>query len=278
MYEQNASSFIVLAQKLKGLEDVIREQVRDANDPEQWGRAIPAKGALWPFVLQTFQETIKLSNSLELKVTAASGLRFIKTTSSDRYTPTYEMVANALTEINNRLSDELEGRLFVSLSTIEMKYYRPETYLFGIEFDVGFARSGAFELDEAAKCIALGRPTAAVFHLVRLMEIGIGAVARCLQIPDPVRPSERNWGRILENVQKGIDHRWPHSTDRMQGDGALFESLHASLDAVKNPWRNATMHVEHKYTLEDAEHIFVAVRGFMKKLASRCNENGEPKA
>jgi hypothetical protein len=58
----------------------------------------------------------------------------------------------------------------------------------------------------------------------------------------------------------------------------FFESLHASIDAVKNPWRNATMHVERVYTEEDAEHIFIAIKGFIKSLASRCDENGEPKA
>ena len=28
----------------------------------------------------------------------------------------------------------------------------------------------------------------------------------------------------------------------------------------------------------EAEDIFGAVRGFMRKLASRCDENGDPKA
>jgi hypothetical protein len=38
------------------------------------------------------------------------------------------------------------------------------------------------------------------------------------------------------------------------------------------------MHVEKKYTKDEAEHIFVAVKGFMKKLASRCDEDGLPLA
>jgi hypothetical protein len=57
-----------------------------------------------------------------------------------------------------------------------------------------------------------------------------------------------------------------------------LKDLHASLDAVKNPWRNSTMHVEKKYTDDEAQHIFAAVKGFMKKLAARMDENGEPKA
>jgi hypothetical protein len=62
------------------------------------------------------------------------------------------------------------------------------------------------------------------------------------------------------------------------GDKEFFEGSYATLDAVRVAWRNTTMHVEKKYTEDEAEHIFGAVRGFMKQLASRCDENGEPKA
>ena len=152
------------------------------------------------------------------------------------------------------------------------------TPLFGSLFAEKFLKNGVFELDEAAKCTALGRPTAAVFHLMRLMEVGVRALARCLQIPDPLKAAERNWGHILGEIKKGVDARYPTAATRSHGDGALFEQLHASLDAVKNPWRNATMHVENKYTDDQAKHIFAAVKGFMEKLADRCDENGEPKA
>lgn len=57
-----------------------------------------------------------------------------------------------------------------------------------------------------------------------------------------------------------------------------LSAIYASLDAVKNPWRNDTMHPAAKYTDDEAEHIFVAVKGFMMKLASRCDESGDPKA
>jgi hypothetical protein len=78
-------------------------------------------------------------------------------------------------------------------------------------------------------------------------------------------------------VRTGIDTKWPTVASRAAGDGAIFESIYASLDAVKNPWRNETMHPANKYTNEEAEHVFVAVRSFMMKLASRCDENGDPK-
>jgi hypothetical protein len=59
-------------------------------------------------------------------------------------------------------------------------------------------------------------------------------------------------------------------------DGALFVELYAALDAIKNPWRNSKTRVEKKYTDDEAGHIFVLVKGFMERRASRMDENGGP--
>ena len=190
---------------------------------------------------------------------------------------TWERLSGSAKEIRSRLADELNLRTVLVIETDKQNYFKPSAPLFGSDFAAKFASNGVYELDEAAKCLALGRSTAGVFHLMRIMEVGIRSLARCLQIPDPVKPADRNWGKILEKIwNDGIEKKWPKAGDRLVGDGALFEELHASLDAVKNPWRNSTMHVEKKYTDDEAEHIFVSVKGFMKKLASRCDEDGKP--
>jgi hypothetical protein len=190
---------------------------------------------------------------------------------------TYEDLMVSCEELHKRLMIELSANVFLSLDSEMIKYFKPAYPLFGDEFANRFATDGAFELDEAAKCLALKRPTAAVFHLMRVMEIGIRSLAKCLSVPDPIKPAERNWGIILNHIRDGIEKKWPTSADRATGDGPLFEELCASLDAVKNPWRNSTMHVK-KYTDDEAEHIFIAVKEFMEKLASRCDENGLPLA
>ena len=183
-----------------------------------------------------------------------------------------------LNELYERLYDECQMLTLLLLSSSECQRYAPTKPLFGTDFATKFQTNGAFELDEAAKCMALGRPTAAVFHLMRILELGIRALSACLGLPDPTKPAERNWAVILRTIWNGIEKKWSQSSDRMSGDGHLFEDLYASLDAVKNPWRNATMHVEKKYTDDEAEHIFMAVMGFMKKIASRMDETGNPKA
>lgn len=183
----------------------------------------------------------------------------------------------ALTELFGRMCDECKLFCMLSLNAQETEFYQPKAPLFGTDFEAKFP-SAAYELEEASKCMALSRSTAAVFHFMRILEIAITAVARSLQIPDPTKPAERNWGVILKATWTGIEAKWPNAASRMHGDGQIFEDIYASLDAVKNPWRNATMHVESKYTGEEAEHIFAAVRGLMKKLSSRMDESGEPKA
>jgi hypothetical protein len=166
----------------------------------------------------------------------------------------------------------------LALATQERNLFDPTFPLFGEEFAAKFKTQGIFELDEAAKCLALGRPTAAVFHLMRIMELGIRVLALCLGVPDPVKPADRSWAIFLKRIWGAIELKWPTTSDRMTGDGAFFESLYASLDAAKNPWRNGTMHIENKFTDAEAANMFAAVKGFMMKLASRCDEDGEPKA
>ena len=188
-------------------------------------------------------------------------------------------VKELLDDITKTLRRELSLKIVLALQPNEASYFSPKISLFGQPFEDKFKTDGAFELDEAAKCLALSRPTAAVFHLMRILEIGIASLSSCVGIPDPIKPAERNWGVFLKKIKEdGIEKKWPTTADRMSGDGLLFEGLHASLDAVKNPWRNEIMHVSGKYTDDEAKHIFIAVEGFMKKLSVRMDEKGEPKA
>jgi hypothetical protein len=228
------------------------------------------------------QSSVNLSVCRQLGATfsALSIKRFLeKLQNSKALAPLiFEDVLKSIEDIDSRVKDEFEEIILLSLNSEGKEWFAPKAPLFGAEFESKFNTDGVFELDEAAKSLAVGRSTAAVFHLMRIMEIGIRAVARCLQIPDPMRPIERNWGCILEQIKKGIERRWPTVADRMHGDGATLEALYASLDAVKNPFRNSTMHVDKKYTGDEAKNIFATVKGFMDRVASRMDEDGQPLA
>jgi hypothetical protein len=125
----------------------------------------------------------------------------------------------------------MDKQCFLELRSDKIDFLRQSKPLFGDNFALKFP-SAAFDLDEAGKCLAFERPTAAVFHLMRLMEIGLKATARCLGIPDPIKARERNWGEILRKIEAQTTAKWPLSS-RLIGDGVLFEAVFASLDAVK---------------------------------------------
>lgn len=179
-------------------------------------------------------------------------------------------------DLHERMKDELDGRLFLHFPSSKKRYFTLENLLFG-EDVAGKFPSAAFDLDEAGKCYALARYTASAFHLMRVMEIGIRAAARCLGVPDPVKPAERNWGAVLRAMDTAIkakNGRWA----RAAADADFFDETYLALDRVRSVWRNSTMHVESKYTEEEAIDIMDAVRAFMRKLAASMDETGTPTA
>src|SRR3546814_19731120 len=84
------------------------------------------------------------------------------------------------------------------------------------------------DLEEASKCIAMGRHTASVFHSMRMLEIAIKALAKRLGIEDPTKPAEKNWAFILNSIRKRIDELWPPKGRVSESEGAAFEIGRAS--------------------------------------------------
>jgi hypothetical protein len=192
---------------------------------------------------------------------------------------TYSDIYGGLLDIESRFADHLNDiKLFV-LNEGEASLFQPADALLSVPdrpvegFSMAYPNA-AFEIEEASKCIALGRHTASAFHSMRALECGIRAVCALLEIPDATKPSEKNWGVILKAVKSAIDEKWPKDTRLPGTAGSSLESLYATLDAVKNPWRNATMHVETIYAPHEATHILRCVAVFMLSLAAICDEEG----
>jgi hypothetical protein len=180
-------------------------------------------------------------------------------------------------DIYSRLKDELSGLNLLHLEGWASSFYEAGSSLFGAQVVNAFPGI-SYDIGEAAKCHALQRFTASSFHSIRCLEAAIRAMARCLDVPDPTKANDRNWGNMLSAVKGKIDAKWPGSSTRLNGDGRFFDEAYAALAAIQNPWRNATMHLDQKYSMEESRHILDVVGGLMKKLASRMSELGEPKA
>ena len=214
---------------------------------------------------------IEILEEFDLPVTLAFAKRFKSAFEASSKLPDEKEIG----ELVFRLIDELRDRKFIGLKKDLGALFN--TQQFSADVRLKFS-SAVVDIDEAMNCLALERSTASVFHLMRVMEVAVRATASCLGVPDPVRGSDKNWGQMLNQIKSAMNAKWPTSADKMQTDAKLFENLYVSLDAVRNGLRNATMHVERTYTMDEAQRVRHAVEGLLIIMAGRFDENGDPKA
>jgi hypothetical protein len=185
----------------------------------------------------------------------------------------FVQLRNWMNDVESRFADHLS---FIKLFVVrgeQLPLLGHPTELLG-EQAAGRFTSAWFDCEESAKCLCVQRPTASVFHAMRMLEIGIKAFASNLDIPDPIKPSERNWGIMLRAIKTKIDSQFPSSVRMPGSSGAFLESIYVTLDAVKNPWRNAVMHVEGVYTDAEARFILLNVINLLQKMSTGFDENG----
>jgi hypothetical protein len=79
--------------------------------------------------------------------------------------------------------------------------------IFGSDVDNKFPVMSE-DISEAAKCIALSRYTAAVFHLSRAMEAAVVRLGEALSVTVLDKNNvELEWGKIISNLSSPIEKR-----------------------------------------------------------------------
>jgi hypothetical protein len=124
----------------------------------------------------------------------------------------------------------------------KIKYYESPVPLFGDGVFNAFP-SADEDIAEAGACLALGRGTASVMHLMRASEVGLLALAKALGVG-----KKNDWGSYLREIDKEL-------ILRAKASGA-----------------RSAEHVDRSYSQDRAEEIFQSVRSFMRHLSSRITE------
>lgn len=171
----------------------------------------------------------------------------------------YSALAEMLDELQNRLYDSLSSTLLMAIPRAALYEDAPQ---FGEAVAAKFPKS-VTDIQEAAKCLATGRYTATVFHLMRVTEAAVQFLGRKLNIN---LVDERNWHNILDEVDKAIK-RLPVTNARQKAIRNKYSEASAHLRMVKDAWRNDVMHPKETYTDEEAERVFRNVKDFMVHLA-----------
>ena len=217
--------------------------------------------------LQHMATVLDYAKQLELTATTGSIQRLIA--KIQKGSVTFRELGAAQVDIFSRLQDELSG--------VRLIYLEPR---FKIYFDAGAAAFGesvftAFpsvitDVEDSGKCLALSQPTACVFHLTRIMEAALKALARPLGIP--YAPS---WESYLKQINTKLDVKHADKLPAWKKKEPFFRDVAGDLQVVKFAFRNPTMHIVRHYTTDEAEEIYRAVRGLMKRLAAEGLKDGK---
>jgi hypothetical protein len=179
--------------------------------------------------------------------------------------------AEMLQALLDRFLDETARHQYFMLPYHKLYFYSEARVIFGEHVNKSF-QSAQKDIECAAKCYAFGTNTAAVFHLMRVVEVGLRALGKSLNEPslDPKR--NPTWETILRRCDDELRKPLKDRSQEWSTDGQFYSDATANLRAVKDAWRNSTMHVERDYDEDEALSVFNAVKGFMQKLAERLSE------
>jgi len=166
-----------------------------------------------------------------------------------------------------RVKDEMNSRSYFYVEP-DKQQSATGINLFGEQVAITF-QSAMVDIEEAGKCLAFGRGTACVFRLMRVMETGLAVLGESLDNPALVATTNRSWETILKKCDEELRKPLKQRSPEWASDDAFFADATARLRAVKDAWRNPTMHVEATYTIEQATDIWNHVGSFMRLLSSK---------
>src|ERR1700722_12272773 len=156
--------------------------------------------AATPKVIEMFCNDLEeLNGHLEKMECRVSIKMSIRTQELMRVTGKFEgQVQLALKELRTRIVDELGDRILFSIDAENAKLLDETAPLFGPRVALKLP-STAEDISEAAQCLALNRPTASVFHLMRVMETGVQILGNRLGVQ---LTADKNWQNILDEANK----------------------------------------------------------------------------
>lgn len=175
----------------------------------------------------------------------------------------------------NVLKDETTLRFYFHLPEPSLALYK-NVAPFGSEVRQAFP-SAIVDVEEAAKCLALERPTASVFHSMRCIEFGLRKVIS-ESFADPQFLAEvSTWGSIVNRIRREVNRPSKGRWTMWNGKEDRLMKLALQVEHIADAFRNPTMHCTGFYTVEQAKDVFQAAGAFLRRLAEDFDGAGDGK-
>jgi len=236
-----ADKFVLIAQRLGYISHIVKTYPKEVRYPP-------------PPIEEDLIWLLKRLNELNLQLSVMTVGRILDYIKDDKIS--FERLDNLIDELNQRIVDELKIRLIFIIPSNKETFYYPKIPLFGNEVSEKFADMNE-DIYEAGNCFAVGRYTACIFHLMRIMEKAVQKLGKSLGI---LLVDEKEWYAILTSVKAEIN-KMPKGSKKI-----VYSAIHDRLDSVRIAWRNETMHPKATYTEEEADSLLGAVKVFIKEL------------
>jgi hypothetical protein len=179
---------------------------------------------------------------------------------------TKEEMRTALEGLQRCICQGLSKHIFIQIPRDKARYYEQQALL-GESVSRKF-KTVREELQEAGSCYATGRYTATVFHLMRVMEVGVQRLGKKLGVANP---REQEWQKILNDLNgilKQMRNPPAKMTAKQKAKIEQYSQAVALLANVKDAWRNRVVHTKASYDDREAERVLKAVEAYMQYLAT----------
>lgn len=234
-----------------GVADALLVDAEKAETGSEAGRR-----AIQPGLARQADWLVETLDSMALPMALKSALRYQSAVKDIELPRPAQELRTQLREVIERMHDELDHVSLYRMCPGYAGYYEPSGPLFGDAVDRAFPEC-AVDIEEAGKCLAVGRSTASVFHLMRVME----AATRKLCKHHGRDNLQREWGKLISDLDADIQKM--EAGERRN----RWSEAKSNLYDVKQAWRNDTMHPNRTYTEDQADDIFRKVRSFMITLS-----------
>jgi hypothetical protein len=172
--------------------------------------------------------------------------------------------------LRESIIEELNNRYCAFIPCKNLHFFENEM-LFGLQVQFSFSEA-CQDIKDAGNCIAADLNTAAVFHLMRVVEHGLRALASKLKVKvaggKPIE--DATWGQIIRELHKKIDTLYNKTGKTFQEDADLdFYRLALNDCNIFKPFRDAAMHTRRDYSKGEAQALCSRVEEFMQRLVAQ---------
>jgi hypothetical protein len=166
---------------------------------------------------------------------------------------------------------ELKTKLFIFVPPHRSKFYDSEDFL---SDKIKQAFPGASkEIDSGCQCYAVGQYTAAVFHSMRAVEIGLRALAIALNVTFAFPLEQAEWAVILDQIEPKItEMKQRQKSAEKSNDLKFYSEAGMNFRYFKDGWRVHVAHAREKYDERQALEIITHCQSFFSTLAERLKE------